>query len=152
MPRKEAILAKQRMGDVHCQIFMMDERAFNKEFNAYYQQSKQQYGVEYTRCRISAVREDPVTHDLIVRYPDEEGRMIEDRFNMVVLSVGSLPPDGAEDLARVLGIELNQYGFAPRTNSHLWRRASRASMCAALSPPRRRLRRRSWTRPGRPAM
>lgn len=108
---KEAILAKQRIGDVHCQIFMMDERAFNKEFNAYYQQSKQRYGVEYTRSRISIVREDPATHDLILRYPDEEGRMVEDRFNMVVLSVGSLPPDGAEDLARVLGIELNQYGF-----------------------------------------
>jgi heterodisulfide reductase subunit A len=99
------------VGGVHCQIFMMDERAFNKEFNAYYQQAREQYGVEYTRCRISAVREDPETHDLILRYPDSDGEIVESRFDMVVLSVGALPPSGSRDLADLLGIELNPYGF-----------------------------------------
>ena len=112
---KEAMLAKQRAegtpGNVHCQIFMMDERAFNKEFNAYYQQAQERYGVEYTRCRISVIREDPETHDLILRYPDGNGEFVEDRFDMVVLSVGALPPSGSRDLAELLGIELNPYGF-----------------------------------------
>ncbi|MEE9616931.1 MAG: FAD-dependent oxidoreductase [Anaerolineae bacterium] len=112
---KEAMLAKQRAegtpDSVHCQIFMMDERAFNKEFNAYYQQAQKQYGVEYTRCRISIVREDPETHDLILRYPDENGEIVEDLFDMVVLSVGALPPRGSRDLSDLLGIELNPYGF-----------------------------------------
>ncbi len=108
---KEAMIAKERIPGVHCQIFIMDERAFNKEFNAYYEEAQHKYGVEYTRCRISAVKEDPLTHDLILRYPDEEGRMREDRFDLVVLSLGSRPPDGARDLARVLGIDLNPYGF-----------------------------------------
>jgi heterodisulfide reductase subunit A len=112
---KQAMLAKQRspLGakDVHCQIFMMDERAFNKEFNAYYEQAQKRYNVEYTRCRISMVREDPETHDLILRYPDGDGEMIESRFDVVVLSVGSRPPGGARDLAKLLGIELNPYGF-----------------------------------------
>jgi heterodisulfide reductase subunit A-like polyferredoxin len=110
---KEAMLAKQRAGDagVHCQIFMMDERAFNKEFNAYYQQAQERYGVEYVRCRISKVREDPETNDLILRYPGENGEIVEGRFDMVVLSVGALPPSGSRDLAAILGIELNPYGF-----------------------------------------
>lgn len=108
---KEAMIAKERIPGVHCQIFIMDERAFNKEFNAYYEEAQRKYQVEYTRCRISAVKEDPQTHDLILRYPDEEGRMREDRFDLVVLSLGSRPPDGARDLARVLGIDLNPYGF-----------------------------------------
>jgi len=108
---KEAMLAKQRVEGVHCQVFMMDERAFNKEFNAYYKQAQEQYGVEYTRCRISMVREDPETQDLILRYPDEEGKVIERRFDLVVLSVGALPPRGARDLADLLGIDLNPYGF-----------------------------------------
>ncbi len=112
---KEAMLAKQRAEgtevDVHCQIFMMDERAFNKEFNAYYQQAQKRYGVEYTRCRISIVREDPETNDLILRYPDENGEFVEDRFDMLVLSVGALPPSGSRDLSNLLGIELNPYGF-----------------------------------------
>jgi len=108
---KEAMIAKERIPGVHCQIFIMDERAFNKEFNAYYEEAQHKYQVEYTRCRISAVKEDPLTHDLILRYPDEEGRMREDRFDLVVLSLGSRPPDGARDLARMLGIDLNPYGF-----------------------------------------
>lgn len=108
---KEAMLAKQRIEGVRCEIFMMDERAFNKEFNAYYEQAQEQYGVEYTRCRISGITEDTETHDLILRYPDEEGQVTENRFDMVVLSVGALPPRGARDLADLLGIELNPYGF-----------------------------------------
>ena len=67
--------------------------------------------MEYTRCRVSAIKEDPETQDLILRYPGEGGRMCEDRFDLVVLSLGSRPPSGAEELARVLGIELNEYGF-----------------------------------------
>jgi heterodisulfide reductase subunit A len=112
---KQAMLSKERSplgpDGVHTQIFMMDERAFNKEFNAYYEQAQKEYDVAYTRCRISIVNEDPETHDLILRYPDEDGNLIEDRFNMVVLSVGARPPRGARDLATLLGIELNSYGF-----------------------------------------
>jgi len=108
---KEAMLAKQRIKGIHCEIFMMDERAFNKEFNAYYEQAQKKYGVEYTRCRISLVKEDPETHDLILRHPDADGEIVESRFDMVVLSVGALPPQGSRDLANMLGIELNPYGF-----------------------------------------
>ncbi|MGD2206410.1 MAG: FAD-dependent oxidoreductase, partial [Anaerolineae bacterium] len=108
---KEAMLAKQRLEGSHCQIFMMDERAFNKEYNAYFHRSCEEYGVEYTRCRISDLQQDPKTHDLILHYPDEIGGMKEERFDMVVLSVGVRPPAGAEALARALGFDLNEYGF-----------------------------------------
>ena len=108
---KEAMLAKQRIEGIHCEIFMMDERAFNKEFNAYYEQAQKKYGVEYTRCRISLVKEDPETRDLILRYPNPDDEIVEGHFDMVVLSVGALPPRGSRDLANMLGIELNPYGF-----------------------------------------
>jgi heterodisulfide reductase subunit A len=108
---KEAVLAKQRLEGAHCQIFMMDERAFNKEYNAYFHRSCEEFGVEYTRCRISDLWEDPQTHDLILHYPGEEGKMREERFDMVVLSVGVLPPAGAEELAQKLQFDLNEYGF-----------------------------------------
>jgi heterodisulfide reductase subunit A len=108
---KEAVLAKQRVPGVHCQVFMMDERAFSKEYNAYYEQARDMWGVQYTRCRISDIREDPLTHDLFIHYQDEKGELHEDRFNMVVLAVGSEPPPKAVTLAQDLGIELNEYGF-----------------------------------------
>jgi len=108
---KEALLAKQRVPNVHCEVFMMDERAFSKEYNAYYERARDQFGVKYTRCRISGLKEDPITHDLILDYQTEDGKLHESRFGMVVLSVGSEPPPRAKALAEKLGINLNQYGF-----------------------------------------
>jgi heterodisulfide reductase subunit A len=134
---KEAMLAKQRIEGVHCQVFMMDERAFSKEFNAYYEEAQEQYGVEYTRCRISAITEDPDTDDLILRYPDKDGQFVEDRFDMVVLSVGALPPSGARDLAGLLGIELNPYGFC-ETDKFAPLETSRPGIyvCGAFASPK----------------
>ena len=61
---KQAMLTKQRLGaDAEARIFTMDERAFSKEFNAYFDQAKEM-GVDYTRCRISGIREDAETRDL----------------------------------------------------------------------------------------
>ncbi len=108
---KEAMIAKDRLPDAHAQIFMMDERAFNKEFNAYYEAARTKFGVEYTRARISYIREDPATEDLILHYPGPDGQIVQDRFDMVVLSLGTAPPRSAETLAAELGIELNPYGF-----------------------------------------
>ena len=108
---KEAMIAKERLPGVHAQIFMMDERAFNKEFNAYYEAARTRFGVEYTRARISAIKEDPATGDLLLHYPGPDGQMIEARFDMVVLSLGTVPPRSAKALADELGIELNAYGF-----------------------------------------
>ncbi|MEW5960177.1 MAG: FAD-dependent oxidoreductase, partial [Chloroflexota bacterium] len=108
---KEAILAKQRLPQVDCRIFMMDERAFNKEFNAYYEQSKETFGVDYVRCRVSSLKEDPGTKDLILRYIRPDGQVSSEQFNMVVLSVGTQPPAQARATAEALGIDLNPYGF-----------------------------------------
>jgi heterodisulfide reductase subunit A len=136
---KEAVLAKERLDDVHCQIFIMDERAFNKEYNAYFYRSTEQYGVEYTRCRISDIQEDPKTNDLIIQYPDphQGGKIIEERFNMVVLSVGVQPPRGAEIVSHQLGFDLNQYGFC-RTDKFNPLETSQPGIyvCGAFSSPK----------------
>ncbi|GAF89003.1 unnamed protein product, partial [marine sediment metagenome] len=42
----------------------------------------------------------------------EDGKIIEENFEMVVLSVGLNPPDDAKYLADKFGIELNEYKFA----------------------------------------
>ena len=108
---KEAVLAKQRIPGVEAKIFIMDERAFNKEYNAYYLRSKELYNVEYIRSRVSSIVEDPTTHNLILRYATDDGHIIEEEFDMVVLSVGVEPPLSTRQVAEILGIDLNQYGF-----------------------------------------
>ena len=110
---KQAMLTKQRLGEhAEARIFTMDERAFSKEFNAYFDQAKDM-GVDYTRCRVSAIRENAETRDLYVRYVPEgkAGKPVEEHFDMVVLSVGTEPPKETQVLARAMGIELNPFGF-----------------------------------------
>jgi heterodisulfide reductase subunit A len=108
---KEAVLAKQRLPGVTCEVFIMDERAFSKEYTAYFEQSKGLWNVKYTRCRISEIKEDPTTNNLILHYQDEQGTLRRKAFGMVVLSVGSEPPPKAVALAEDMQIELNEYGF-----------------------------------------
>ena len=109
---KEAILAKQRLGDdIECSVFIMDERAFNKEYNAYFTKAREQHGIAYNRCRISAIEEDPSTKDLIVHFARPNGELCQERFEMVVLATGLQPPESAGALADMLDIGLNQYGF-----------------------------------------
>jgi heterodisulfide reductase subunit A len=117
---KEAMLAKQRIPHVDCHIFTMDERAFNKEYNEYYLRARDEYGIHYVRCRISAVDEDPHTGEIILRYPTGrvhdvgvpgQGRITEERFDLLILAVGIRPPRGALQIAHTLGIDLNEYGF-----------------------------------------
>ncbi len=134
---KEAVLAKQRVEGVDCRVFMMDERAFNKEFNAYFRRSKHEFGIDYVRCRISEVQEDPVTRDLILHYPGQDGRVKEEHFDMVVLSVGVRPPKGAEKLARMMKFDLNGYGFCSTdTFSPLETSQPGIYVCGAFSSPK----------------
>ncbi|MEW6567840.1 MAG: FAD-dependent oxidoreductase [Chloroflexota bacterium] len=116
---KEAVMAREHDPEARIHVFMTDMRAFSKGYEAYYQRARQQYGVEYTRCRISELREEPQTGNLIVRYmPDGRGtacraptEIAEESFDLVVLSVGMEISDSVRQLAQTLDIELDEYGF-----------------------------------------
>jgi heterodisulfide reductase subunit A-like polyferredoxin len=100
--------------DVQCQVFFMDTRAYSKGYEEYYRRAEQKYGVLYTRCRISDVKEDPETGDLIVHYW-ENGSLVQKEFDLVVLSVGMEISDSVKSLGRRLGVELDSYGFCHTT-------------------------------------
>jgi heterodisulfide reductase subunit A-like polyferredoxin len=107
---KQAIIAMEHEPDVSCQIFFIDLRAFGKGFDAYYERAKE-LGVVYTRCRPSSIKEVPGTKDLMIRYQNEQGEIVTDIFNMVVLSGGLVPGDDIKDLADRLSVRLNEHGF-----------------------------------------
>ena len=135
---KEAILAKQRLGkDVHCDVFIMDERAFNKEYTTYFSRARNQHDIKYNRCRVSAVNEDPSTHELILHYADPNGKLLKEKFDMVVLATGLQPPESAGQLAEMLDIELNKYGFC-ETDRFTPLQTSRPGVfvCGAFSSPK----------------
>ena len=133
---KEAMLATEHIHGVECRVFLMDMRAFSKGFDAYFQRAQSQYGIQYTRCRIPAIAEDPATQNLRLVYETEDGRRrCQDEFDLVVLSVGMEP--ASEALAKTVGIELDPADSAIPSRSSRWRRPVRASLCAAPLPNRR---------------
>jgi heterodisulfide reductase subunit A len=108
---KEAIIAKEHAGeDLECDIYFMDIRAFSKGFEAYFETAKK-HGVNYIRCRVPVVEEVPETGNLIVKYLSEDDKKEEKEYDMVVLSVGMVPPKEVKELARKLNIPLNEFNF-----------------------------------------
>ena len=112
---KEAIMAVEHEPDTQVHVFMMDMRAFSKGYEAYYRRARDTYGIRYTRCRVSSVKEDPATQNLVVRYVSSDGEQspapITEEFDMVVLSVGMEISESVRELGRKLGVELDEYGF-----------------------------------------
>lgn len=135
---KEAMLAKQRLSNgVECCVFIMDERAFNKQYSTYFSKARDHYGIRYIHCRVSAIREDPTTHDLILDYANPDGQRHQERFEMVVLATGLQPPDSATRLAKLLRVELNDYGFC-QTDKFTPLQTTRPGIfvCGAFSSPK----------------
>ena len=121
---KEAVMtieharAENRQGngahDVECHVFFMDTRAYSKGYEDYYRRAEHKYGVKYSRCRISSIKDDPHTKNLRVRYVGD-GKTVEEEFDLVVLSVGMEIADSVKELGGRLGIEMDQYGFCHTT-------------------------------------
>jgi heterodisulfide reductase subunit A len=109
---KEAIIAKEHIKDLDSTIFFIDIRAFGKDFDKYIGRAEDEYNVRYVRSRISCIEEDPITHNLNIRYESEDGELHTEEFDMVVLSIGLSAPIDSSKLASIFGIELNKYDFA----------------------------------------
>jgi len=108
---KEAFIAKEHDSSIEPTIFYIDMRSFGKNFDDYISRV-QDSNVRFVRAMVSRVFEDPVTGDLELRYVDESGNRQSEIFDMVVLSVGLQVAESTKNLAAVLDIELDRYGFA----------------------------------------
>ncbi len=108
---KEAMVAKEHApGDLDCAIFNMDIRTFGKDFEKYYLRAKDKEGVRFVKARVHTV--DPLpNNDLSVRYVTEQGEVVDETFDMVILSVGFESSSQNQALAERLGIELNSSRF-----------------------------------------
>ena len=96
---KEAVIAKEHTEGLEATIFSMDIRAYGKDFDKYIERAKDEYGVKYVRSRISSIEEIPGTKDLKLTYETEEGKIISETFDMVILGVGLTPPKDASTVS-----------------------------------------------------
>jgi len=108
---KEAVIAKDHTPGLETTIFCIDVRAFGKDFEKYYNRAKDNYNVRYVKCMISSVKESQETNNLWLQYRTPDGSVVEEEFDMVVLSVGLKPTAEVKELAGIMGIPLNNYNF-----------------------------------------
>ncbi len=108
---KEAMLAMDHQQGLDTAIFYIDIRTFGKDFERYYNRSKDQ-GVRFIKSKITNI--DPLNDDgrHIIRYVDAGGQRLEEAFDIVVLSVGLSAPPEIQQTAEKLGVGLDKYGFA----------------------------------------
>ena len=114
---KEAMLAKDHAsGDLDTAIFYIDIRTYGKDFERYYNRAKDEMGVRFIKSKVTNVNPVEETGRHLISYVDDSGKLVEEEFDIVVLSVGlAVSPEGIE-LAKRLGVDMEHYNFAS-TNS-----------------------------------
>ena len=109
---KDAMIAKEHAGGkLDCAVFYMDIRSYGKDYEKYYNRARGREGVRFIKSRVHTIYDDPQTRDLGLVFADESGRITEEIFDMVVLSVGLQPSESSVALAKRLEIDLNRYNF-----------------------------------------
>lgn len=109
---KQSIIAKEHDNEVESTIFYMEIRAFGKDFDKYIEKAKRDAGVTYKRAMVAQVVEDPETKNLLIHSVGDDGILVKEEFDMVILSIGFEPRPDAADFAKVFGISTDEYGFA----------------------------------------
>lgn len=110
--QKQVILTKEHEPDAECVVFHNDIRSHNKDLDRYFQRADGLSDVRFIRSYVSIGREIPETKNVTIRYSTAEEGVIEEEFDLVVLSVGLNPPKSNQVLANTFGIELEEHGFA----------------------------------------
>ncbi len=109
---KQAVIAKEHDSRIQPSVFYMEMRAFGKDFDKYVDRAKDEFSVVYRRAMISDIREESGSGNLILRYSQTDGTLVEEVFDMVVLSIGFQPHPDAMEFAKTFGIDLNDHKFA----------------------------------------
>jgi len=107
---KQAILLKDHIPDSQSYVFYIDIRASGKHYEEFVKRAQREYGTIYIRGRVSKIYEKG--GKLIVRGVDTlVGKQVEVEADLVVLATAVVPQASALELARLLNIPADRYGF-----------------------------------------
>ena len=113
---KEAMISKEHSKSaLDCTVFFMDIRSHGKDFERYYNKAKEE-GIQFIRSRIHSVDPIPESDDLRLTYVTEKGEVVNEDFDLVVLSVGLETPREAVTLYQELGVQLNTNQFVEKSS------------------------------------
>ena len=108
---KDSLLLLDHYPDSDITVYYMDIRAFGKGFEDLYRRSKES-GVKYIRGLPGQILEDPCTHNLRLMVENTmTGELETHEQDMIVLSLGLVPPEDQAFLKGLLTLSTTQDGF-----------------------------------------
>jgi len=108
---KDTLLLADHYPDTENVVFYQDIRAFGKSFEDMFQRSKEM-GVRYVRGLPGDIEEDPETGNLIVTVENTtSGKLERHELDMVVLSIGVIPPTDLKQISSLLTLSKTSDGF-----------------------------------------
>ena len=108
---KDSLLLKDHYPETDISVFYMDIRAFGKGFEDLYRRSKEA-GVKYIRGFPGEIVEDATTGNLLLTVENTTmGRVEQHELDMVVLSIGFVPPEEQAHVKKLLTLSQTDEGF-----------------------------------------
>jgi heterodisulfide reductase subunit A len=115
---KHARLYKQKVPDGQPYVFYMDIRAGGKGYEEFVQRATEEEGVLYLRGRVSRVFEEN-GKTVVFGVDTLSNKKVEIHADMVVLATAIIPSYGQTDLARLLKISTDEWGFLSEAHPKL---------------------------------
>jgi heterodisulfide reductase subunit A len=112
---KEAIIAHEHESETTSKIFGMDIRAVGKGFEEYKIRGGNNSNISYVRARVAEIRKGPDNNPVVVYEDTRERKVKNEEFDLVILATACAPNKGVSQLAEILGIEINNFGFYKTT-------------------------------------
>jgi heterodisulfide reductase subunit A len=115
---KEAVIAHEHEPETSSVIFGMDIRAVGKGFEEYKIRGGNNSNIIYRRGRVAEITEGS-DHNPIVTYEDTREQIVKsEEFDMVILATACAPGKGTKELAKILDIEIDRFGFFKTSSMH----------------------------------
>ena len=108
---KEAMIAYEHDNNLESYIFYIDMRAGGKGFQTFLKRGAEEYNIKYVKSKAAQVQIDKDENPIIVYEDLDSGKIMELQVDLAVLATCIIPPQGIEDLASTLGVELDDYKF-----------------------------------------
>jgi heterodisulfide reductase subunit A len=116
---KHAMLIKSAHPDTDITICYIDIRTTGREHEDYYERAREM-GIKFVKGRPTEISRDPETNRLIIDVEDTLlKRFLELDADLVVLAPAMVPAKDTEELAELLGLELDEDGFFKEYNAKL---------------------------------
>ena len=109
---KEAMLAFEHHPGTKSTIFYMDMRAVGKRFQEYIARARKDYNVTYVRGRPGRIEVNSENDNPIIWYEETTSGEVKNFEAELVVLAQAMVPQITKELAEILGIELDEDGFA----------------------------------------